>query len=361
MDLVNVCQKNAPYEELSSRASAADAPVCDEILLCAQPVDVFQAPRPCNGHAAFCDRPYNKLVFPATHNSYSVLKEGFSEWVANQREGIARQLRDGIRVLLLDVHEGDGSVQLCHGPCWLGSRSHRDALTEIRNFLEENPREVLTLLYEDYVPATEIETDFLRSGLDAYVYTHPQGEGWPTLGEMIETGARLVVMSEHGGPPPAWFHPLWELAWDNPFGNHNEDDFSCRLNRGSRRNGLFLLNHWVNTSLDLPSEEEAIRVNRLETLYPRAMDCIQETGRLPNFIAVNFYDHGDLFRIVDLLNGVNKDLDAAFEAMAALHSMRQGLNYILFQGNLSPFFGHLEPYRSQGGETALARFPLGEK
>ena len=41
----------------------------------------------------------------ATHNSYAAADE--PGWLfANQRFGIARQLRDGIRALLIDVHLG---------------------------------------------------------------------------------------------------------------------------------------------------------------------------------------------------------------------------------------------------------------
>ena len=34
------------------------------------------------------------------------------------------------------------------------------------------------------------------------------------------------------------------------------------------------------------------------------MQCAQERGKMPNFIAVNFYGQGDLMRVVDALNGV---------------------------------------------------------
>ncbi len=39
-------------------------------------------------------------------------------------------------------------------------------------------------------------------------------------------------------------------------------------------------------------------------LLPRAEECQQERGRLPNFVAVDFYDRGDLLGVVDTLNGL---------------------------------------------------------
>ena len=55
--------------------------------------------------AAMCDRRLDQVVFAATHNSYAAADE--PGWLfANQRFGIARQLRDGIRALLIDIHLG---------------------------------------------------------------------------------------------------------------------------------------------------------------------------------------------------------------------------------------------------------------
>jgi hypothetical protein len=48
----------------------------------------------------------------------------------------------------------------------------------------------------------------------------------------------------------------------------------------------------------------AARVNAREVLEPRVEECRAERGLLPNFVAVDFYDQGDLFDVVDDLNGV---------------------------------------------------------
>ena len=39
-------------------------------------------------------------------------------------------------------------------------------------------------------------------------------------------------------------------------------------------------------------------------LLPELRRCTKERGQLPNFVAVNFYNEGDLFSAVDKLNGV---------------------------------------------------------
>src|SRR5215218_3807150 len=68
-------------------------------------VPIAGEPGGCNGLRAMCERRLDQVVFAATHNSYAAAEE--PGWLfANQRSGIARQLRDGIRALLVDVHLG---------------------------------------------------------------------------------------------------------------------------------------------------------------------------------------------------------------------------------------------------------------
>ncbi len=257
----------------------------------------------CNGNADLCDRAYNEVVYPATHNAHSTLFADFAGAIANQTHSIAQQLEDGVRCMALDVYEHEGDTALCHGPCSLGASSHRDALGDIKSFLEANPRDVFTIIYEDHISAELIEADFTETGLVDFVLTHTEGDAWPTLQEMIDAGTRLVVTAESAGPPPAWLHHVWDVAWDTNYSFKSPDEFSCDLNRGSEGNDLFLLNHWVGTEAGLPSIENSKLVNQSETLLTRAQQCQDESGQLPNYIMVDFYEHGDLFAVVDTMNG----------------------------------------------------------
>lgn len=257
----------------------------------------------CNGNADLCDRAYNDVVYPATHNAHSTLFADFAGAIANQTHSIAQQLEDGVRCMALDVYEHEGDTALCHGPCSLGATPHRDALGDIKSFLEANPRDVFTIIYEDHISAEVIEDDFKETGLVDFVFTHAEGDGWPTLQEMIDDGTRLVITAESVGPPPAWLHHVWDVAWDTNYSFKSPDEFSCALNRGSEGNDLFLLNHWVGTAAGLPSIENSKLVNQSETLLTRAQQCQDESGQLPNYIMVDFYEHGDLFAVVDTMNG----------------------------------------------------------
>ncbi|WAS92204.1 hypothetical protein [Nannocystis punicea] len=257
----------------------------------------------CNGHVALCSRRYDEVAYPCTHNSYSSQDAGFTQLVANQRRTVAVQLADGVRALMLDVHLDEGATALCHGSCTYGKTPHVEVLADIAAFLADNPREVVTILYEDSASVEAIAADYAALDLEDRVFVYGGGE-FPTLEAMIAADTRLVVTAEQGGPPPAWYHHLWDLAWDTPYSYMSPDDFSCELNRGSTENPLFLVNHWVNSVLDLPSEMNAIEVNTYEVLHARVVECMQTSGDFPNFVAVDYYERGDLFAVVDAINGV---------------------------------------------------------
>src|SRR5690606_20021034 len=59
----------------------------------------------CNGHELLCDRPLNEVTFPGTHNSMAAASER-GWYFPSQRYGIAQQLRDGVRALLIDSYYG---------------------------------------------------------------------------------------------------------------------------------------------------------------------------------------------------------------------------------------------------------------
>ncbi len=290
-------------------------------------------PLRCNGHEALCERRFNEVVFPATHNAMSASNLG---WIWPHHDGgLSAQLKAGVRAFLLDVHYGDtpDEIQrylstfpsssralleriiaaadpvtsgpglfLCHNLCALGATPLQDALTDIRAFLDRNRSEVIVLILQDEVAPEDTATAFEASGLIRYVYTHPPDADWPTLREMIERNERVVVFGEQGGPPPDWYHHFWDYAEETRYSYRSPEEFDCAPNRGGVDKPLFLLNHWI--ARRAPDRVDAARINAYDFLLNRALACAEERGHMPNFIAVDFYGIGDLFRVVDTLNGL---------------------------------------------------------
>ena len=130
------------------------------------------------------------------------------------------------------------------------------------------------------------------------------GHGWPTLGEMVRAGKRLVVMLEEGdgGTAAPWMVNGFEYTQDTPYTFPTVASFSCAANRGPADAPLFLLNHWLAGFDALVTSAQ--QVNVVDVLLPRAQQCEQERGQIPNFIALNYVAIGDGSRVVDELNGV---------------------------------------------------------
>ncbi|MGZ4201751.1 MAG: hypothetical protein ACXVRH_06810, partial [Thermoleophilaceae bacterium] len=313
----------------------------------------------CNGFRALCDKTLEEVVLPATHNSMSVPLPG---WFASEQETpIGTQLADGIRGLLIDTHYGDklpnGRVRteiqseadiqerlkqdgisqqafkaatrirdrlgfkgkgrrgmyLCHSFCELGGTPLSDGLRAIHDFLVTHPDNVLVVINQDYVTPADFVKAVGAAGLTPYVFKGLDDAHWPTLRQMIDEGQRVVFLAEnHAGGAP-WYQPAYtRLTEETPYEfrkvplltDPQNLAASCQPNRGPANGApLFLINHWISTD-PVPLPTNAAKVNAYGPLLQRARDCERIRHHLPTLLAVNFYREGDLFRVVNTLNGV---------------------------------------------------------
>ena len=192
---------------------------------------------------------------------------------------------------------------LCHALCALGSTQWLPVMKDVRAWLAAHPREVVTVFVQDMVSPADTAEVFGKAGLLPYVYTPGTDGRWPTLGQMIESGQRLVVLMENhgGGTTYPWLLPASSGYRTRRSSSGGPGQFACRANRGSPNASLFLLNHWITNKRREVSN--AAEVNARAVLLARAEQCQAERGLLPNFVAVDFYDRGDLFGVVNTLNG----------------------------------------------------------
>jgi hypothetical protein len=284
------------------------APAALLLAACAGPPDAAREtgapaalPDTCNGHLALCDRPLDQVTLPGTHNSMSNDDAGWG--FPNQQHGLTRQLDDGVRALMLDTHRTDDGLMLCHSYCELGQQPLGEGLGEISAFLDANRGEVVVLIFQDAITVEETVGALDDAGLADLAYTwDPTADAMPTLRQLIDADTRLVVSAEFSGPPPAWYHHAWDLIVDTPYSFESADQFTCAQNRGAPDNPLLLVNHWLSTPL--PTRAGAAEVNRADVLGARADACAAEWDRPVNLLAVDFYEQGDLFDVVDRLNGV---------------------------------------------------------
>lgn len=282
---------------------------------CARGPKKTTKPSTCNGADALCARTYDVVTVPMTHNAMSSTDDGFG--IPNQTHGLARQLSDGVRGMMLDLHYWDpdtnltdngrldgpsamDQVYLCHSACALGKTRLLDGLCTLTTFLDENPGEILTIIFETYVQDADLDAVLRASGLADYAYAHTGGP-WPTLRDLVDQDKRLVVFLEKGGGTPPYLMPAYEgNLWDTPYSFAKQEDFSCALGRGIANSPLFLVNHWLSNPLS--SIDYARQVNVSALLGKRIDDCTKAAGRKPTFVSVDFYDVGDLLSVVKTTN-----------------------------------------------------------
>ena len=304
---------------------------------------------PCNGAAAACGRRVDEVFFAATHNSFAASAEP-GWYFASQRYPISRQLHDGIRALLIDVHMGvydpatghvrtdlaaEGSDRnkvaeqvparalrvadrvagrvgvgtlagtaapyLCHTLCELGAEPLVRELEVIRGFLEGHPREVLVVVVEDYVPPAIIAAAFGEAGLTRFAVTLSRHTPPPTLAELIAGGRRLVVFAEEKGGEPSWYMPAFSYIQDTPLGAVRPAQLSCARYRGEADSPLLLVNYWIPPFPPSPSLNAAI--GREPVLRGHLERCLRQRGAKGAIVAVDFYERTSAVAVARAMNG----------------------------------------------------------
>jgi hypothetical protein len=314
---------------------------------------------PCNGREELCERPFDRVALATTHNSMSVPLPG---WYSSEQEApIADQLQDGIRGLLLDTHyadklpngkmrtyfgsseelarrakldgvspeafdaalrirdrlgfqgKGKRGMYLCHSFCELGATRLDSVLADLRTFLVANPGAVVVVINQDYLTPEDFVGAVKDADLEELAYRGPVDGKWPTLREMVDKNQRVVFLAENKAGAAPWYHLAYEsITEETPYTftkvrqltSADGLDKTCEPNRGPDEAPLFLLNHWISTD-PVPLPSDAVKVNVYDALLARAQDCRRIRRHLPNLVAVNFYRRGDLFRVVDKLNGLD--------------------------------------------------------
>lgn len=259
----------------------------------------------CNGSSVLCSKKYDEVAYLTTHNAFNSLQENFS--LPNQNLDITGQLNVGVRAFMLDVYDYQGDIVVYHGFPFLGTSPLEDQLLKITTFLDTHPNEVVTVIFECYVSANDIESEMTQSGLMNYVYEHPHGTPWPTLQTMINNNTRCVVFSDvdDASANQGWYHYMWTNMVETHYSNHAMTDFSCDFNRGDSINDLFILNHFVTDATygtGMLAESEIANSNPF--FINRALQCQQEKQKFPNFVTVDFVELGDSKQVVDILNGI---------------------------------------------------------
>lgn len=270
-------------------------------------------------YAADPHRPFNEYTWISTHNAFA------TTLLPNQTLSIREQLDSGVRSLMLDLHPSNGAVRLCHGSCIGTEPTFSSLLNEtIIPFLNRTPDAIVTLHLEDYLDRTQLGNAFfdapgaISASFDADGW---KTDEWPTYQQIVDSGQRLLIFSqrlESSGNIDTGRGTL-HVMYDKDYIVENgwsigdtifKHDYSCR----SRWDGvpldtatawrktwsrLFVMNHFHGT----PFGNHAPADNHYDVLRDRIdNECLPAARRIPNFVAVDFFQNGQLGGVVGALN-----------------------------------------------------------
>jgi hypothetical protein len=243
-----------------------------------------------------------------------------------------------------EVHYFNGTMRNCHTSCdFLDAGPYSSLLLEVREWLDSNPYDVVTLLIvnSDYVNVENFTSSFESSGMLEYVYTPPQIpmalNDWPTLSELILTNKRAIVFMDYQANQNSVPYIMDEFSQmvESPF-SPTDPSFPCNAQRPpgiSQKDAddrLVLANHNLNVAISLSGAEilipnfadlvevNAANVTQTSSLGRMAVTCENLYNRPPNFLLVDFYNlgnysvggqvkNGSVFEVAARMNGVTYD------------------------------------------------------
>lgn len=301
----------------------------------------------CNNSPLLCDKAYNNVTYLGAHDS-PFLRDSTTEYSdsGNQFYNSTVQLDAGVRLLTAQVHNNSGSWDLCHTSCDLLSAGTLTSwLTEIKDWLDSNANEVVTILLvnSDDATAAELGAQYSAAHIESYAYEPDFSSApseWPTLQTLINNGTRLInfVADVTADSDYPYLLDEWTYIFENNYDNSDASNFSCTANRPSsvdgdtaaalKQNLMPLMNHFLYTTELLGIEEpdvSAVNVTNAPSggtgnLGDAAAGCASTYGQAPTYLLVDFFNVGPAISTADTLNGVTDPVGRTNVSTALLSS-----------------------------------------
>lgn len=258
---------------------------------------------PLTSDELLLSKKYDQVCCLMTHNAMNNTEKGFT--FPNQTHSITNQLKNGVRGLMIDTYDGSNGVALTyHGTPIVGQQKLVDVLLEIKDFMTENPKAVISIIFENNGSNVQLRKAIDSIGLDKFTFTYTGT--WPTLQTMVDSNQRLVLFAESDKSPNIpYIKHAWSAIFDTKYSYKAVSEFDCDVNRGgSGTKELYLINHWLGNALGLPDKTLAPQANVRSVVSRRVQECSTANSHFVNFLGVDFYEIGDAKAVVDSINGL---------------------------------------------------------
>ena len=159
-------------------------------------------------------------------------------------------------------------------------------------------------------------------GFEAKTYVHSGSGNWPTLGNLLKDGKQIISLKHNGDNClntsnggctsyiQEWFKYTVGTRYTFRTVNEIEDtDYSCVGFRGTAyQQKFYAINNFVTLdALPGPSETASQYINQDAFVEQRISDCEKKMGKKANFLAVDFWQHGDIPAIAKKINKERAD------------------------------------------------------
>tara|TARA_Y100001958_G_C21191129_1_gene519265 strand:- start:797 stop:1327 length:531 start_codon:yes stop_codon:yes gene_type:complete len=176
--------------------------------------------------------------------------------------------------------------------------------------MQSEERDVVTLLIENHVEADHLKEIFDDVGLSEMMYIHGMNEEWPTLIELINMDKRLVVFWEQSSDSNhPYFHDFLTHSWTTNYADDDTSSMDCSVLRGDANQAVFHMNNWLKNQAGLSDPTRAGEANDVDFMVERALECIDDHGKRPTFIAVDWWEEGDVVEAAERVNLLELDSD----------------------------------------------------
>lgn len=287
----------------------------------------------CNNSPDLCNRNYNNITHMGAHDVAFLRDNSTSFSVAgNTFYNATIALSAGLRLLQAQVHDLNGTLELCHTSCsLLDGGSLESWLGKIKSWMDSNPNEVVSILLvnSDNFNVSSFGTVFEASGISEYGYTPASTTAmstWPTLQTLISANTRLVTFVTNIDYETAspYILPEFNYIFETPFDVTSSSGFNCTVDRPSSLSSgtgatalssgyMSLMNHFQYNAMAFGITVPAIGLiettnsaatNTTGTLGTHGEQCNSEWGSKPTFVLVDFFNVGPAIEAADNLNGI---------------------------------------------------------
>ena len=133
---------------------------------------------------------------------------------------------------------------------------------------------------------------------------------WPTLIDMINMDKRLVVFWEQSGDSEhPYFHDFLTHSWTTNYADDDTSSMDCEKLRGDVNQPVYHMNNWLKNQAGLSDPNRASEANDVDFMVERAIECIELHQKRPTFIAVDWWEEGDVVEAVERVNLMELDSD----------------------------------------------------